>query len=112
MRGVLKFDRSVYQSLAMIGQFGINILVPVLVCSFLGMFLDEKFGTSYFVIILFFMGAAAGFRNVYRFSKKIFEDGNSNSPYLHKGRHRDIEQGRSENRAEEADYDNFDSKGK
>ena len=57
----------------MIGQFGINILVPVLACSFFGGFLDEKLGTSCFFIILFFVGAVAGFWNIYRFSRRIFE---------------------------------------
>lgn len=67
-----KFNRDVYQSLTMIGQFGINMLVPVFACFFLGIFLDEKLGTSFLVIILFFVGAAAGFWNIYRFSKNIY----------------------------------------
>lgn len=83
---MLKFNRSVYQSLAMIGQFGINMLVPVFVCSFLGIFLDKKLGTSCLVIILFFVGAAAGFRNIFHFSKRIFEKQSGESAYLHKGR--------------------------
>lgn len=82
-----KFNRNVYQSLAMIGQFGINMLVPVLLCSFLGIFLDKKLGTSYLVVILFFVGAAAGFWNIYRFSKNIFERQSSDRSYLHEGRH-------------------------
>lgn len=82
-----RFDRNVYRSLTMIGQFGINMLAPVLICSFLGMFLDKKFGTSYLVIILFFVGAAAGFWNIYRFSKSIFGKPGGGSAYLHKGRH-------------------------
>ena len=83
---MLKYNRSVYQSLTMIGQFGINMLVPVLVCSFLGNFLDKKLGTSYLVIILFFVGAAAGFRNVYRFSMRILGKASSENAYLHTGR--------------------------
>lgn len=82
----MKYNRSVYQSLAMIGQFGINILVPVLACSFFGGFLDEKLGTSCFFIILFFVGAVAGFWNIYRFSRRIFEKGSSQEAYLHGGR--------------------------
>lgn len=78
------YNRSVFQALSMIGQFGINMLVPVFICAFLGMFLDKKLGTSYFVIILFFVGAVAGFRNIYMFSKKIFEKQSSESAYLHK----------------------------
>lgn len=83
---MLKFNRSVYQSLTMIGQFGINMLVPVLVCSFLGDFLDKKLGTSYLVIILFFIGAAAGFRNTYRFAMRISKRESSEEAYLHTGR--------------------------
>lgn len=82
----MKYNRSVYQSLAMIGQFGINILVPVLACSFFGGFLDEKLGTSCFFIILFFVGAVAGFWNIYRFSRRIFEKSSSQEAYLHGGR--------------------------
>ncbi len=67
----MKYNRSVYQSLAMIGQFGINILVPVLACSFFGGFLDEKLGTSCFFIILFFVGAVAGFWNLPFFQKNL-----------------------------------------
>ncbi len=82
----MKFNRSVYQALTMIGQFGINMLVPVFICSFLGMFLDKKLGTSFLVVILFFVGAVAGGYNVYRFSKQIFDRESDESSYLHKSR--------------------------
>lgn len=109
----MKFNRSVYQSLTMIGQFGINMLVPVFVCSFLGIFLDKKLGTSYFVIILFFVGAAAGFRNIYHFSKRIFEKQSSESSYLHKGRHSGSERIRNhEIKTEEADHESTNSENK
>lgn len=87
----MKFNRSVYQSLTMIGQFGINMLVPVFLCSFLGIFLDKKLGTSYLVFILFFIGAAAGFRNVYRFARRIYGKQSDESAYLH-GRKKDSEE--------------------
>lgn len=57
----------------MISQFGINMLVPIFICSFAGMFLDWKFGTSFWTVALFFVGALAGFTNVFRFAKKIYE---------------------------------------
>lgn len=82
----MKFNRSVYQALSMIGQFGINMLVPVFVCSFLGMFLDNKLGTNFLVVILFFVGAVAGGYNVYRFSRQIFARESEQSAYLHKSR--------------------------
>lgn len=79
----MKFNRSVYQALSMIGQFGINMLVPVFICSFVGMFLDKALGTSFFVIILFFVGALAGAVSVYRFAGKISGKDSGQSAYLH-----------------------------
>ena len=82
----MKFNRSVYQALMMIGQFGINMLVPVFICSFLGMFLDEKLGTDFLIVILFFVGALAGGWNVFRFARRIYMKGSEQSAYLHEGR--------------------------
>ena len=65
-------DKSVFKALAMVTQFGINMLVPVFICVFAGMKLDEWLGTSFIVVILFFLGAAAGFRNIYIMSKDIY----------------------------------------
>lgn len=56
----VKYNRNVYQALTMITQFGINMLVPVFLCSFAGMFLDRKFGTSFWMILLFFCRCAGG----------------------------------------------------
>ena len=72
-RNKRKYGKSVYQSLTMITQFGINMVVPIALCSFVGYYLDRRFGTSYLVIVLFFVGATAGFRNIYIFAKKIFQ---------------------------------------
>ena len=72
-----KYDRSVYRSLAMITQFGINMLVPVFLCSFLGIWLDKKLGTSFITIVLFFLGAVAGGQAVYRMIKQTFDDDES-----------------------------------
>ena len=69
----VKYNRSVYQALTMITQFGINMLVPIFLCSFAGMFLDRKFGTSFWMILLFFVGTLAGFTNVFRFARRIYE---------------------------------------
>lgn len=66
-----KYDRSVYQSLALITQFGITMLVPIFLCSFLGWYLDQRFQTSYLFVLLFFIGALAGFRNIFILAKKI-----------------------------------------
>lgn len=68
----MRWDKNVYQSMAMITQFSIHMLVPVFLCSFAGHVLDEKLGTSFLIILFFFVGALAGFRNIYFFAKKIY----------------------------------------
>ena len=37
----------------MISQFGINMLVPIFICSFCGMYLDKKLNTSFWTVFLF-----------------------------------------------------------
>ena len=70
----MKYDKSVFRALTLITQFSVNMLVPIIMCTFLGKFIDRKAGTSFWVVILFFVGALAGFRNIYIFAKKIFND--------------------------------------
>lgn len=72
--GRKKYDKSVYRSLVLITQFGINMLVPVFLCFFAGYWIDTKFQTSWWTIILFFVGALAGFRNIYIMAKKVYDD--------------------------------------
>jgi F0F1-type ATP synthase assembly protein I len=67
------YEKSVYRSFVMIIQFGINMLVPICIMSALGIFLDKKFGTSFIMVILFFVGAIAGAQNIYRMAKNIFD---------------------------------------
>ena len=84
----MKFNRSVFQALTMIGQFGINMIVPIFICAFLGNLLDRKLGTDFFMILLFFIGAIAGGYNVYRFARQVYQRGSEESAYLHGGRKR------------------------
>ena len=70
----MKYHRNVYKALSLITQFSINMLVPIFGCSFLGIFLDRKLGTKYLMIVLFFIGALAGFRNIYRMAATIFKE--------------------------------------
>jgi F0F1-type ATP synthase assembly protein I len=67
------YEKSVYRSFVMIIQFGINMLVPICMMSALGIFLDKKLGTSFIMVIFFFIGAIAGGQNIYRMAKKIFD---------------------------------------
>ncbi len=90
----LGYKKNVYHALMMITQFGINMLVPIFLCSFLGIYIDRKLDTSFWMVLLFFVGALAGFRNVYVFARKIY---NMKSE-------RDIAHGRKAGREEEGDH--------
>lgn len=69
-----KDNANVLRSLAMVSQFGIHMIVPICMCCAAGYFLDEWLQTRFFVIIFFFVGALAGFRNIYIFARRIYED--------------------------------------
>lgn len=84
----MKYSNSVYQCLTFITQFAINMLVPIFLCSFLGLYIDKKAGTSYWFVILFFVGALAGFRNVYIFAKKVYERKEGEHGYERENRRR------------------------
>lgn len=74
------YDKSVYRSLALVMQFGINMVVPIAMMTALGIWLDQKLGTSFIMILLFFVGAAAGGQNVYRMAKKVYGSAPADSP--------------------------------
>lgn len=67
----------------MITQFSINMLVPIALCSLVGYFIDKALGTKFVFIILFFIGAIAGFRNIYILSKGIYDDKDSKKRRKH-----------------------------
>ena len=67
-------DRNVIRALSMLSQFTLFLLVPILGMGALGCFLDSRFGTRWIAILFFFIGAIAGFRNIYRFAMSISGD--------------------------------------
>ena len=70
----VKNKRSVFRSLVLVTQFGISMLVPILLCTMLGAYIGEKFSIPIITVPLFIIGALAGFRNVYIMAKKTYED--------------------------------------
>ena len=67
----MKDNSKVVRSFSMITQFTIHMLVPICMCSYGGYLLDKKLGTSFWFVLLFFVGALAGGRNVYLLAGKI-----------------------------------------
>jgi F0F1-type ATP synthase assembly protein I len=79
MKNKKPYGREVFQALTTITQFGLYMLVPIVILSAVGVYLDQKFGTSFWMILLFFVGVAAGGRNVFRTARKIY-GGSGNKP--------------------------------
>ena len=67
--------REIMKVMVCISQFSISMLVPIAMCFFGGLLLDKWLGTSYIAIVLFFVGAIAGGRNVYLLAKKYSGEG-------------------------------------
>ena len=67
----MKLDKSVSQALALAGQFGFMILVPVFLCFWLGYRIDRWLGTNFIFIIFIFIGAFAGIVNIFHIANKI-----------------------------------------
>lgn len=70
---LMKKHGKVFQAFALVMQFGFNMLVPILILTFLGVWIGRISGVKWIVIPLFFVGALAGFRNCYLMAKKIYE---------------------------------------
>ena len=65
----MKNNKSVYTTLALISQLGISMIVPIFLCTFIGVKLDEKYGWAT-TIPLIVAGVLAGARNVYALVKQ------------------------------------------
>ena len=72
----MKNKRSVFQAFTMVMQFGLNMLVPILMCTMLCVWLDRKFDMPIITVPLFIIGALAGFRNIFVMAKRIYQNNN------------------------------------
>ena len=67
----MKNQKKVFQSLTLILQFGLNMIVPIVLCMMFGIWLGRKYDILWITIPLFVIGALAGFTNIYKMAKKI-----------------------------------------
>ena len=66
----MNYKKSVYTTLAMISQVGISMVVPILLCTYAGVWLEKKFDFSWTVIMIV-VGVLAGVRNVIAMMKRM-----------------------------------------
>ena len=68
----MKNQKKVFQSLTLILQFGLNMIVPIVLCMMFGILLGRKYDILWITIPFFVIGALAGFTNIYKMAKKIY----------------------------------------
>ena len=66
--------KQVWNAIVMVFQFSIYMLVPIFALTFLGIYIGNKTGIDWICIPLFFIGAIAGFNNIFRVVKKMIKD--------------------------------------
>ncbi len=71
-------NRKIFRSLTLILQFGLNMIVPILMCTLFGVWLGERYEMPVITVPLFLVGALAGFTNIFKMAKKIY--GQDNGP--------------------------------
>lgn len=70
-------NRQIIQSFSMVLQFGLNMLVPIGLCTALGVWIGDKYDMDWIVIPLFFIGALAGYTSIFKMVKGFLKDGNT-----------------------------------
>lgn len=68
----MKPNGKVMKAVIMITQIGVTMIVPIFLCVFVGMKLDEWFHTNFITIIGIFLGILAAFRNVYKMTRQFY----------------------------------------
>lgn len=66
----------IVKAASMVSQFGINMIVPIALCVAVGAWLGDKYDMDWVVIPLFFMGALAGYTNIYKAAKQFMKKDN------------------------------------
>lgn len=66
-------NKRVFRAISMVTQVSISMMVPIFLCVYFGLWLDKKFQTNYWFLILMILGFLAAIRNVYYLTKSFYE---------------------------------------
>ena len=70
--------KEIIRSLSLVSQLGFSVMVPTFLCIGVGVLIDNKFGTSTTVWLLF-LGLAAGFRNAIILARAVLNENSKSS---------------------------------
>lgn len=68
-----KTNHDVFKALALITQLGIGMIVPVVLCFFIGRWLDNLLNTGFFIIIFLILGILAAYRNLFVYTRPFLK---------------------------------------
>ena len=66
----MKKKYEIMHAFALIGQIGLNMLVPIGLSFFIGRWIDGILGTSFFLIIFIILGILAAYKSLYDITKR------------------------------------------
>lgn len=69
-----KERRKVNSALVLVLQVSVSMIVPILVCSWIGWKLSQRFDATWIVIVAFVIGCVSGFNGVYKLVKGFLKN--------------------------------------
>lgn len=69
----MKKNHTVLKTLSLVTQLGITMLTSIFMCMFVGLWLDEKFSTHFFIPFLL-LGIGGGVRSAYTLIKNASDE--------------------------------------
>lgn len=69
----MKDNRQIFRTLALITQLGISMLAPILLCLWLGQFLNARFSFD-LTLLLLILGILAGCRNCFKLLSGVLKN--------------------------------------
>ena len=64
--------QGIFYAISLVSQIGISMMVPIFLCTAGAIWLSEKLGKDYIVILGIVFGIMVAFRNVYFLTKKLY----------------------------------------
>lgn len=74
MRDKRNTNKEVMNSLVMVIQFGLNAIVPILVCTIVGAWLGRRFNNHVVAVVFILVGILAAFNGAYRSVKRYLKN--------------------------------------
>ena len=69
----MKWNKDTVHAFAMIGQIGLNMLVPIVLCVLFGRWLDRKLGTDFFLFIFIILGILTAYKSLFDSTKHLLK---------------------------------------